>query len=325
MKRIVKILLLVIIPLLIAAGIGTYSYIRYKDSYFNYYMASSSFKDSAKEINAYVKYKTDNYYLYDDEVVKDEDGNELFTMNVYRWFTVDDDDNKTFEYFYVLYNVNYGNIHYESEDADTDFAEMPSLNMELIQYSDIEDPEDAELEDYDDISSKYTASFSQHETICDYNYVGYVEEDGTETQEYSSGDEINQGNKIGVRYVDANVSNTDFNSKVRLIITATNKAGTADTTTIIYQNDFSNYYTSVGSWDTEENTYGIQQLEIGYGEDIQEAGYNGYVFGKFIWWEALIAIVLTEVVTISAVVVWDSESKKEAERKAKINSKHKVK
>ena len=63
--------------------------------------------------------------------------------------------------------------------------------------------------------------------------------------------------------------------------------------------------------------YQGKEIKVGYNKDSSKAGYFWYAFTNHIWWQALLAIVLTLVVTGSTVLVWEAETKKEQEAQAK--------
>ena len=67
----------------------------------------------------------------------------------------------------------------------------------------------------------------------------------------------------------------------------------------------------------DDGKYEGKTLEVGYDQNIYEAGYAKYAIGKYVWWQALIAIVLTLVITGSTTIIWETETAKEKEANSK--------
>lgn len=314
MKKIYKILLLIIIPLLIAAGISVYSYSRYKTSFFGYYMNQSEYKNTEDRIDRYVKFYSSYYDVWYEEDVKDAEGKALFTLRIYRWFDVDvtEDDNgdeittKSMKYLYALYNINYGNVFYtmyDRADKNNRFeGYLPTFSLVLTDKADEDRTTTIEF------ASKTDCTFE------DYNYVGYTNDDGVETKKYYSGAKISAD--TSVRFATVSVDTT-YTVNLNVVITSTDSKDT-EVDIDSFEHDFTDYYTNAKKLDIDTKSYMSKTISVGYDEDIADAGYAKFVITKYIWWEALIAIVLTLVVTGSTVAVWESEASKEAEKQAKI-------
>ena len=111
-----------------------------------------------------------------------------------------------------------------------------------------------------------------------------------------------------------------FSSDVKIIVDVkSNYAGEdqADDEEVyaLVKNDFYNNKTVQDSKELKELVK--QGFETVYNEDIYAAGYNKFVFGKYIWWESLLALVLVEIVCGSFVLVWNAEEEKEAAKNSK--------
>lgn len=328
MKKIYKIILLIIIPLLIAAGISVYSYQRYKSSFFEYYMSQANYKDAEDEVEQYLQFNSTYYDLWYSEDVKNDDGDALFTLGVYRWFDVvvteDEDENeivtKTMKYYYVLYNINYGNVYYtlyNRTDKDNRFnGYLPKFTLTLTDKNNDDNTITSSFVASSETGSSDT-SFTGH-TFSDYNFIGYTDDDGNETKKFYSGDKITTG--TDVKWVIGSVSST-YSLNLNLVINATDSKDTS-VDEDVYEHDFSDYYVNVKKYLNEDSGIFVsKELNVGYDEDITDAGYAKYVITKYIWWQDLIAIVLTLFITVSTVIVWDSEAKAEAEKAEKIKNK----
>ena len=317
---VIKLVLLVVIPLLVATGIGIYAYGRYKNVYGAIYINDISYKNTEEKIDKYVKYCSAYYEeltelensVQTDGYVLNAAGDKLFSIKAFRWFDVTTTGTSTMNYIIILYNINYGNIYYsiyEKGKKDIKFVGyLPTF--EIIVTDSGEDLES----DEDDHVSKTVFAYNSEFTVEDYKYVGYTKDDGTETQKYEDGSQISSN--VDTKWAMI-TPDTAFSNNVNITINAIDskyygnndeelvKASTVKTVDV----DIDNYYTRLNRFDSEVGTYYDVELSKGFNQDVKAAGYNAYVWKHYLWWEMLIAVVLTLIVTGSTVLVWKADIK----------------
>ena len=318
MKGVYKIILLVIVPLLIAFGISSFAYNNNVSGFVPDYIAEAGYKNTQGETEKYLEFYSSAYEKYlEKEIVNEEKNLKLFTLTVYRWFDFDLESDELdykeveYKYAYVLSNINYGNVYYsiyERDDKAHRFEYLPTFKLTINDLSDEEDDQDTTATDFADNSDA---------RLNDYNFVGYTNDSGEETKRTYSGVRISTpSTKWASVKVDSN-----FSANVEIVISATDsqfpseEGATIDVATI----EVTDYSQRVKDLVLVDGIYKYQAKELvkGYNEDIKKAGYFGYAFTHHIWWQALIAIALTLVVTGSTVLVWEGEAKKEKEAQAK--------
>ena len=330
MKGLYKILLLVIVPLLVAFGIGSFAYNNSTGYFLSWYIDDTGYKATEEEMGKYIDFYSDAYDVYYTEEVKmfndelDKDV-KLFDLTVYRWFEVEfDDDNQLnkksidLKYSYVLSNINYGNVYYsiyERSDKQHRFEYLPTftINISDLGDEDEENRDEAETQFADNSDVK----------LYDYNFVGYTDDNGEETKRTYSGVKISTPSTKWAAFP----VEDKFTSNIKVVISATDSQfpSEEDATIEVYTKEFSDYNQKSRDleYDSATKTFKFagKELEKGYDNDIYAAGYFKYVFKKTIWWQFLLALVLTLVVTGSTVIVWEAEAKKEKEEMAKREAK----
>ena len=85
--------------------------------------------------------------------------------------------------------------------------------------------------------------------------------------------------------------------------------------------DKTDFLTNVKKLNASANTYDGSEITAAYNGDFKAAGYVKYVITKWMWWECLIGLALTLVVTGSTVLVWQSEEAKEKKLQEKLAEK----
>lgn len=330
MKGLYKILLLIIVPLLVAFGIGSFAYNNNTGYFLSWYIDDSGYKATEEEMEKYIDFYSDAYDVFYTQEVKlfNEELNKdvkLFDLTVYRWFEVDfDEDGQMIEksielkYSYVLTNVNYGNVYYsiyERSDKQHRFEYLPTFT---INISDLGDENEEERDE-----EETTFADNSDVKLYDYNFVGYTEDDGEETKRTYSDVKISTPSTKWAAFP----VNEDFTSNVKVVISATDSQypSEEDATIEVLTLEFDNYSQRAKdlSFNSETKTFSFDGVEIekGFDNDIYAAGYFKYAFKKVIWWQSLLALVLTLIVTGSTVIVWEAEAKKEKEELAKREAK----
>ena len=73
MKRLYKLIIVLIIPLLVAVGVGFYSYHRYQNYFYTYYLDNAKYKDTEDLLNRYMLFNDTYFQEYIKQDVKSED------------------------------------------------------------------------------------------------------------------------------------------------------------------------------------------------------------------------------------------------------------
>ena len=318
MKGLYKIILLIIVPLLVAFGIGSFAYNNNTAGFASDFISKAGYKNTEGETERYLDFATSAYDKYYSQEVKSENDVKLFDLVVYRWFDIALDEEEidykstTYKYAFVLQNINYGEVYYsiyKRDDKQHRFEYLPTFKLTISDLGD----EDEDKRDTTEVSF----ADNTDTVLSDYNFVGYTNDEGVATKRTYSGIKISTPSTKW-----ANVAvDSDFTSNIEVLIKATDAEfpGDEDATIEVAKIELTDYNQKVKDLVKTENgyTYASKELTLGYEKDIYEAGYFGYVFGKYIWWQALIAIVLTLIVTGSTVLVWEAEAKKEQEAQTK--------
>ena len=318
MKGLYKIILLVIVPLLIAFGISSFAYNNNVSGFVPDYIAEAGYKNTQGETEKYLEIYSSVFEKYlEKEIVNEETGLKLFTLTVYRWFNFDLESNELdykeveYKYAYVLSNINYGTVYYsiyERDDKAHRFEYLPTFKLTINDLSDEEDNQDTTSVDFADNSDA---------KLSDHNFVGYTKDSGEETKRTYSGVKISTPS---TKWASVKVD-SKFSLNVEIVISATDaqypseEGATIEVANIIVED----YNQRVKDLTVSDGVYKYQgkDVVVGFNKDIKKAGYFGYAFSHHIWWQALIAIALTLVVTGSTVLVWEAEAKKEKENQAK--------
>lgn len=308
MNRVIKIVLLIIIPVLVAAGVATYSYYRYQDFFFSNYMSKAAYKDTEDTIDRYMMFNDTYYELYDKKDVENEAGDDLFTIAIFREFGVTEESVSMY-YTLMIYNVDYENVYRTIPGYDD--TKLHKFNNYLATFR----LTITDAADEDNVISK-TFSTNTNYSFNDYKFTGVGD-----TQKWQDGTKITSAY---VKWAQVDVSEYTISENVKMEITCIDSQYPNDADGNNFKaltKDYTDFYTSTKKLDTTANTYNGKELTVCYDQNIKKAGYGKYVFANWMWWEALLGAALTLVITGSTVVVWQGEEKKELDRKAKIDAK----
>lgn len=313
MKRVYKLLLILVIPLLVAVAVGIYSYHRYTNAFYGYYLENAKYKDTEDLLNRYMMYNDTYFQEYLKKDVVSEDGKALFTLAVYREFDEVTDENdettKTMNYSFYIYNVDYENV-YRTIPGYTDTKEH-KFNGYLATFKiTITDAADEDNVIEENLTTNTNYAFK------DYNFKGVGD-----TQTWQDGSKIK--NVVYVKYFGLDVSEYEITENVNIKITCidTQYASEDDTNFVALEEDRTDFFTSVKKLDEETKTYDGKELTEAYNGNYKAAGYNKYVIVKWMWWECLLGFALTLIITGSTALVWQNEDAKEKKRLEKLNEK----
>lgn len=334
-SKIIKMCIVVLIPLIAAVAVGFYAYGYYQDRFFDYYMEEASDENTEDRLISYLSYinekldytqEGEKYNFYVKEKVSNSYG-DLFTFSIIRGAdiifeeyenkigdVIGKRDNYYLTYYFAIYDVNYEALAKSLDPSGEHklvYTELPKL------YINIEDANDEEKVLGFDMTTVAQVTGESNLTVV-YDYGFSPEKD-------SNGKQLNAGNPTSMRYYVLEAKQLkDFSSDIKISIDVkSNYAGddqAADEEVYtLTKNDFYNNKTVQDSKELKELVK--KDFNTVYNEDIFKAGYTKFVFSKYIWWEALLAIVLVEVVCASFVLVWNAEEEKEIAKAKKGNKK----
>lgn len=330
MKKVIKLLILIIIPLVAALITGLYGYNRYKDSFYRYYMDQASNTNTVDRLISHLKFseefleyeKTEDGYdfFYDDEVTNEY--GKLFDFSIIRSnYTIKDEpytndrgtvvgkkDAYYVTYHYVIYNVNYDLLAKTLDPSNEHKLEMevvPAIEFRLVDKND------------EEINMDFIMSTLNQATVETYNANVY--DYGYSPEKDSNGKYLNgfnsQTNKpfpmLLKYYVMKDQALDSFGSEITMKINIKSMWDNEDGDDVseeVKSIDFSNLLSHklINKKDSAAKEEILNFKKV-FNEDIYKAGYNKYAFGQYIWWECLIAIVLFEVVCAAFVIVWNAE------------------
>lgn len=331
-SKLIKIIIVVIIPLAAGFAVGSYAYSYYQDRFFDYYMDKASDENSEDRLISYLEFinqsleysKEDGEYkFYKKQDIKTEAGDHLFTVSIIRANEIKYEEyenqigtvigkrnNYYLTYYIAMYNVNYENLVKvldSSGEHKLSYLELPTLSFEIVDKEDEEIVLEANMTTVANVTGE-----SNLTTIYDYGYAPEKDADGKK---------LNSGNPTSLRYYVLSGStlssnkfsqNVDFNIYVNSNFQDDENQLDSEKVASIEFNDFYSNKHLVGNTAVQKeikNTFNQT-----YDEDIFAAGYAKFVFGKYIWWEALIAIICVGIICGSFVLVWDAEEEKNAKK-----------
>lgn len=320
MKKIIVLIISILIPLIAATAICLYgANYRYLPSG-NSEILAEFYSDLNKGANTSegrieTYRKMENYYYEKDPILKkdilDENGERILTLAIYRNLCVyqpKSDADKTlktlFEVF--VYNVNYDIVksYFKLDNMNiVEEADMPvftitftptngkkAFSFELKNRSSVMIPDYASIPEYADSEAK-TKNYVQSNIFREY------ETDNT-----------------------LSTFSDDANIKITATLTIENDDDT--TTTIDANCDIANEY--IADFKHKGEEIDETTLEVGYRESsiddtYKNAGYFKWLFGHYLWWEALIAFGLTGIITGTFYLVFTAEdaNKKNIKKKRK--------
>ena len=334
-SKIIKMCIVILIPLLAAVAVGSYAYGYYQDRFFEHYMEKASDENTEDRLISYLSYtkqkleykkEGDNYQFYVKEKVSNELG-DLFTFTIIRsaeivyeeysnkiGTIVGKRDNYYVTYHFAIYDVNYDLLAKTLDPSGEHqllYTELPKLAFTLTDLND----DDNEIS-FESTTVAQVTGESNPTVIFDYGYS---------PEKDSKGKQLNAGNPTSMRYYVLESKNlNNFSNEIKISINVkSNYAGDDQVEDEeVYAKEIKDMYSfeainPTGSKKEEQEEYKEMienDFEDVYDEDIFAAGYNKFVFGKYIWWEVLLAIVLVEVVCGSFVLVWNAEEENESKK-----------
>lgn len=288
-KSMIMLLIVILIPLLGAFFIGTYSYNRYIDDFFYEYMNDIE-DDTIAKFEGYIKYASMHYEkepIFEVDVQKDDE--RVLTVAVYRSIVgYEDMDNsgniieyRTIVYHFLAYNINYQKL-IEIKDPTGEiklrYNQIPSIYIRLIDV--------ANSDNTDLMTLDIPAGVMM---IEDYN---------------SSPEVDSRGEPLNSRYLKSSelVINPNFSKDIDIHVFMSEDASSSNP---IYHQTITKFTLN----DVERNvdTIDLSGFNKGFSGSEVNAGYFTHVFKLRIWWQSLIAFILLGFVTFSFYIVWQAE------------------
>lgn len=308
MKKIIVLIISILIPLIAATAICLYgANYRYLPSNNSEILAEfyTDFNKGAitSEERIELYRQMENYYYEKDPILKkdilDENGDRILTLAIYRNLCiyqpsgeVDETLKTLFEVF--VYNVNYDIIksYFKLDNMNiVEEADMPVFTVTFIPTNG-KDEFSIELKNRSNVVIPDFASTPE-----------YADSEGT-TKNYVQSNifrEYESTNTLSKFSDDANI-------KITATLTIENDDDT--TTTIDATRDIANEY--IADFKHKGEEIDETNLEVGYREasvddTYKKAGYFKWLFGHYLWWEALIAFALTGIITGTFYLVFTAE------------------
>ena len=313
MKRLYKLIIVLIIPLLVAVGVGFYSYHRYQNYFYTYYLDNAKYKDTEDLLNRYMLFNDTYFQEYIKQDVKSEDNKDLFTLAVYREFdeieNEDEETETTMKYSFYIYNVDYENVYrtipgYQDEKEHKFNSYLATFKLTITDAADEEN------------IIEVTFSTNTSYAFKDYNFKGVGD-----TQKWQDATKITTAY---VKWAEVDCSAQEITENVKLTITAIDSQYPSDehgNNFEAYTTDLTDFFTTTKKLDTDAKKYDNKELVSAYNGNVKKAGYTKYVIAKWMWWECLIGFALTLVITGSIFIVWTGEEEKEKKLQEKLNEK----
>ncbi len=317
MKKVIKILILIILPVLAGFGIGLYGYARYQNYFFPYYMEKASQDNTEDRLVSYLKFSEANvesekkegkYNFYYSKEFSNENG-KLFKLSIIRSYKITTNKaKKTYNvsYHFAIYDINYDNVAKTLDSSNEHpllYTELPTFAIKLVDANDSEKTKTLDTTTIAVVSS----NDAELGNVFVYDY-GYA------PKQDSKGNDMNAGNPTSMRYYrleDTDLETFSTNINVEVVLTShwtdadsVNESVKITDVPTLFNNKYNNKTAQKDELDT---------IPAAYNRDIEEAGYFKYVLGHYIWWEVLIAVALVGALCAAFVIVWsadESEKKK---------------
>lgn len=321
MKKIFVLIISILLPIIAGAAVAAYGYnVRYVPET-NSAIAGEFVRDMNKGIitseERIANYrKLENYYYEEEPIFKKDilnnEGERLFTLAIYRNLCIyqpsSDVEAKLKTLFEVFaYNINYTKVkeYFVLDNMSIiEDAGMPSLKVTFTGTND---------------KATFSVNLTNRSNVVipDYSSVPEFADEETETRNYVQSEVFREYES----YTNMNKFTNDVNVKVEAYLTIKNDDST--TTTIEAEKPLAEEY--VVDFKHKGEEINKDDLQIGYrdasvNKTYKNAGFNGWLFKKYVWWQALIGFGLAGLVTGSFVLMYLSE---EAQAQQKANKKKK--
>ncbi len=316
MKKIIILIISILIPLIAAVAISLYGVnYRYVPSA-NKTVLSEFLSDMNRGIvdcEGRIKNyrKMENYYYEEEPILKkdinNEEGKRILTVAVYRNLciykptaNVEEKLKTLFEVF--VYNVNYDLVksYFKLDDMEIiEKAEMPTFTVTFTPTNGKEE---------------FTIELRNRSNVVipDYDSVPEYANETTKTRNYVQSNVFRE-------YETTNTLST-FSDDANITIKASISVTNADKTTTSIEADKPIAEEYIADFNHKGEEMDEKQLKVGYRESsvdatYKNAGYYKWLVKHYLWWEALIAFLLTGVITGTFYLVYVSEENSKKTKK----------
>ena len=255
--------------------------------------------------------KMENYYYEEEPILKkdinNEEGKRILTVAVYRNLciykptaNVEEKLKTLFEVF--VYNVNYDLVksYFKLDDMEIiEKAEMPTFTVTFTPTNGKEE---------------FTIELRNRSNVVipDYDSVPEYANETTKTRNYVQSNVFRE-------YETTNTLST-FSDDANITIKASISVTNADKTTTSIEADKPIAEEYIADFNHKGEEMDEKQLNVGYRESsvdatYKNAGYYKWLVKHYLWWEALIAFLLTGVITGTFYLVYVSEENSKKTKK----------
>lgn len=306
-KKLILLLITILIPITGSVLIGVYSYNRYNPEVYtdletefkSDYVAGAITTESRIDLYR----ELENYYYEKDPIYTKKvelDGEEVFSLSIYRSFSVVYDKDTEQSSYEVKYEVYFYNVNYTKlkDEFKKDFSDDPSV---VDKYSDT----------YFEVGIYPTAEMNEDENILDETSGASISgSTSIAMYDYNSVPELNGEKPYRVQIVTFKERN--LTSALKKLFDGENAYITVDakisrtidgedpyysTLENLVEEKVSGFKVYAADFDVE-NTATIFEghRETGVRETLNNAGYNRWLFKHYIWWQSLIALVIFSII-----------------------------
>ena len=305
-KKLIILIITILIPLTGSVLIGVYSYNRYNPE--EYTELQSDFKSDlvagkiTTESRIELYRQLESYYFEKDPIYTKKvelDGEELFSFSLYRNFSVlydSETEESTYEIKYEIYfyNVNYTKLkdefkkNFPDDSSIVDKYSTPYFEVGIYPTEEMEEDENI----LDETSG---ASISGGTSIVLYDY--------------ESNPEMNGDTPYRVQVVTFKERN--LSSALKKLFDGENAYITVDAKISRTISGEEPYYSTledlvaekVSGFKVYADDFDVKSYEKGWREasardTLNNAGYNKWLFKHYIWWQALIALVIFSIIMV---------------------------
>lgn len=335
--KIIKFILVVIIPLTAGTLWGVAAYGDYEDRYFDYYMEMASDENTEDRLVSYLTFlsekvesekKDEGYEFYFTEKFSNEHG-DLFTFSIIRSYKVveepyynkkgtklGDRDTYYITYYMAVYDVNYETLA-KTLDPTGEHA-LLYTQMPVLYFSINEKDETANSEENKKLEVKFNNVSNQENESLLTNIYDY----GYAPEKDSKGNELNGENPTSIRFyaLSGSALQTEdpykptklYESGVKIDVIVKSAWGedATEESEVVATVEKDDFYSNIEVTEDKEIQKEFKKFANGYNRDVYAAGYAKYSITRHVWWQVLLTVLIVEVVCGSFVLVWGSEAEK---------------
>lgn len=325
-RRYIILILAILIPLTAAFLVGLYGYnstkfgqSAWKEEFSVEYLTFDEDYTTKQKIERYLEYGVNSqYYSFDptpvyEEEIKSVNDEKLLDLLIYRVvYDLDAQGNDRFQYVFFFYNVQYKNVRNsfvadESLRKEIEANNVPSFVPKLKSLT--EDEEESVLRGITQIPEEQI-SFPDYEADVDFKSGKNAVEEG----EIPAGDTLV---KVYIGFVP--MRNVEDVTSYNLQIISTIPNILDDTGTSI-STEIANINLEL---EVDPTKVDYSDFRSSYQQDLDKAGYLGWVIKNYLWWICLIAFVAVGLITGSFYLVYISEERRILEQTKKNKKKRK--